>query len=162
VEAIRSSHKTKPKKQLATTTTKQHQHTLKMGQKISTANKAAQDNADQEKGNIATLMTVLEHKRREFLAEVSLARGDGVGDKTEVQGGRTVNRISEIRISSNSGADPRLQDAIADFFTAAQGGDTPKAAAVEGAKALLETGLDSLFGATAGQGMEKRALWSSL
>merc|ERR1712165_117970 len=56
---------------------------------------------------------------------------------------------------NQAGGDPRIEDGISSFLTAAQGGDTAKDAAVKGATSLLSAGLDALFGASSGAGMEK-------
>lgn len=100
-------------------------------------------------------MNILENKRQQFIARVKLTRGDGEDTKKEIQGGRTACRISEIRVADDSGVDPAIKNAIGDFIQAAQGGDTAKNAAVDGATALLSSGLDGLFGASSGGGMEK-------
>merc|ERR1712038_1221391 len=97
----------------------------------------------------------LENKREEFIARVKLTRGEGEGSTKEIQGGRTASRISEIRVQNQAGGDPRIEDGISSFLTAAQGGDKAKDAAVKGATSLLSAGLDALFGASSGAGMEK-------
>lgn len=123
-----------------------------MGQSISKA-KAKVDETDKD---LQALMAILENKRDQFLTLVELSRGEGSNTTKEVQGGRTVSRVSEIRVAVSDGADPGIGDAIAEFFTAAQGGDNAKSAAVKGAEALLSTGINALFGAGSGVGMEKQ------
>lgn len=101
------------------------------------------------------MLVALENKKDEFIARVQLTRGEGNNKTREIQGGRTATRISAIRVSTNTSVATELTDAIADFFKIAQGGDAAKTAAVEGAQALLSTGLNALFGVVQGQGMEK-------
>lgn len=117
----------------------------------SAASKAADDTAT----DVNQMMNVLESKRNEFLARVKLARGEGAETAKEVQGGRTITRVSDIRVATTSGPSNQLKEALKTFFEAVQGGDEPKAAAVEGAQQLLSVGLDSIFGAREGQGKEK-------
>ena len=116
----------------------------------------AKEKATEQKAEINSLLAILENKRREFLEKVELSRGEGASNQSrEVSGGRTLSRISELRVKSSAGPDPGIENAIGSFFEAAQGGDKAKNAAVQGAKSLLVTGLDALFGASSGQGLEK-------
>lgn len=116
----------------------------------------AKEKATKQKAEINSLLAILENKRREFLEKVELSRGEGASNQSrEVSGGRTLSRISELRVKSSAGPDPGIENAIGSFFEAAQGGDKAKNAAVQGAKSLLVTGLDALFGASSGQGLEK-------
>lgn len=75
---------------------------------------------------------------------------------TEVSGGRTIMRTSEIKVSTNAGARSQLKDAISDFIKVAQGGTEAKAAAVEGAENLVSSGLEMLLGVSEGNAMEKQ------
>lgn len=112
--------------------------------------------AESERKKVQNLINILENKRKEFLERIKLTRGEGgEGVSREIQGGRTACRISEIRVADSKGADPGITEAIGDFITAAQGGDQAKNAAVNGATALLKSGLDALFGASSGGGLEK-------
>lgn len=131
---------------------KRNKKKTKMGSSVSKAKQRAAETDNELK----SLMTILENKRDQFLSLVELTRGDGSNATKEVQGGRTVSRVSEIRVSTTDGADPGIGDAISDFFQAAQGGDNAKTAAVKGAQGLLESGINALFGAGEGTGMEKR------
>lgn len=123
-----------------------------MGQSTS---KAAEGEKDEAKDEVNQMLQVLENKRDEFLATVQLTRGEGTGSSIEVQGGRTITRVSDIRVATNTGIDTQLKEALNTFFKVVQGGDNAKKAAVEGAQQLLSTGLDAIFGARAGQGKQK-------
>lgn len=122
-----------------------------MGNSVAKAREAK----DEEKERVQNLINILENKRKEFVERVKLTRGEGNDRSREIGGGRTASRISEIRVQDTAGSDPQIKSAIGDFLTAAQGGDKAKNAAVEGATALLSAGLDALFGATSGAGLEK-------
>lgn len=90
------------------------------------------------------------------------ARGDNsVTRQTEVSGGRTVMRTSEIRAATNTGVDKQILAGIHDFFTAAHGGidgdnQGAKHAAVAGAEKVLGAGINALLGVKSGQSQEKR------
>mmetsp|Transcript_19450 Transcript_19450/g.45305 ORF Transcript_19450/g.45305 Transcript_19450/m.45305 type:complete len:284 (+) Transcript_19450:113-964(+) len=123
-----------------------------MGSSISAAEAVAKKQEDQLK----VLMDILETKRKEFIERIELQRGDDANNVgKEVAGGRTISRISEIRVATNSGADPGIALAIGDFLSYAQGGDNAKQAAVDGTKALISSGLNALFGAGSATGFEK-------
>jgi hypothetical protein len=128
-----------------------------MGQAASMA-QAARDGADAEqkeaKKELDMMLRVLENKRNEFLARVQLTRGEG-GSKIEVQGGRSIMRTSEVRVATAAGPQEQMKEALNTFFECAQGGDTAKQAAIEGAQKLLGAGIDSLFGVSEGSAMEK-------
>eukprot|EP01083_Nonionella_stella_P061138 159395_1 len=64
--------------------------------------------------------------------------------------------MSQIRVNDGTGVDSQITTAVGDFFEAAQGGDAGKQAAVDGAKNLILAGIDAIFGASKGQGMEKK------
>jgi len=125
-----------------------------MGNSASDARDKAADNADTSLTDIQNMIAILEGKVNEFIARTRLERA-GEGSLTEVSGGRTISRMSQIRVSTKTSIDSQLTNAIGDFFEAAQGGDAGKQAAVTGAKNLVIGGLNALFGSTEGQGMEK-------
>ncbi len=118
------------------------------------ASDAAKGKAGEELQKIQDLLAILEAKTNEFIARTKLARAGEEG-LTEVSGGRTVSRMSEMRVNTGTGLDSQIEDAIGDFFQAAQGGDTAKKAAVSGAKNLIIAGLNAIFGSSQGQGAEK-------
>ena len=122
-----------------------------MGASVSQA-KAEMNQNDKD---LQALMSILENKRDMFLAEVKLTRGDGISTEKEVQGGRTVSRVSDVRVQTKAGAAPGIGEAISDFLKCAQGGDVAKESAVKGAENLVKVGLDALFGAGEGVGNEK-------
>ena len=92
----------------------------------------------------------------EFVARTRLERA-GAESLTEVSGGRKVSRMSQIRVSDGTRVESQITNANGDFFEAAQGGDAGKQAAVDGAKNLIFAGIDAIFGASKGQGIEKKA-----
>lgn len=121
----------------------------------------AKESAAAEKKNVDSIVQTLQNKLDAYEAEVMLKRGDAVS-KTEVTGGRTVMRVSQIRVATQQGPDEQLMAAIDDFFTAAQGGvsgdnDAAKRAALGGAQKLLKAGLNALFGVSKGQSMSKKS-----
>ena len=108
--------------------------------------------------DLDTLMHVLENKKDEFLLRVKSTRGEGIDKTREIQGGRSVMRLSDIRVCTADGygaGHNKIDGCVADFFKAAQGGDCGKHCAVHGAKHLIKCHLDSLFGCNGGNGMEK-------
>jgi hypothetical protein len=115
----------------------------------------AEEEREEAEQQIAQMLQVLENKRDEFLAQVKLTRGEGTDTSKEVQGGRTITRVSDIRVATSAGPSDQLKAGLNTFFEVVQGGDKAKAAAVEGAQQLLSTGLDAIFGARAGQGKQK-------
>jgi hypothetical protein len=123
-----------------------------MGQAASAAGEAK--NADKD---LATLVHVLENNRDEFLLRVKSTRGEGIDKTREIQGGRSVMRLSDIRVCTSEGHKGHngIGPCVADFFKAAQGGDCGKKCAVYGAKHLIACHLDSLFGCSEGSGKEK-------
>ncbi len=122
-----------------------------MGSSVSKAEKLQKD----KKEELQQLMKVLDSKREQFMAEVTSNRGKAISDK-EVNGGRSVVRQSEIRVSSSDAPSKQIKDAIGSFFDAAQGGNKGRSAVVNGATQLVSAGIDAIFGVSAGQGMEKR------
>lgn len=119
------------------------------------ASAEAKEKKDEELTQVQDLIAILEAKVNEFVARVRLERA-GAESLTEVSGGRTVSRMSQIRVSDGTGVDAQITNAIGDFFEAAQGGDVGKQAAVDGAKNLVMAGIDAIFGASKGQGIEKK------
>jgi len=119
------------------------------------ASAEAKKRKDEELTEIQNLIAILEAKVNEFVARTKLERA-GAESLTEVSGGRTVSRMSQIRVSDGTGVDSQITNAIGDFFEAAQGGDAGKQAAVDGAKNLVLAGIDAIFGASKGQGIEKK------
>jgi len=123
----------------------------------------AKDLAVGEQDKVNGLMSTLANKLETFELEMKATRGlEGITDK-EVGGGRTIMRMSEIRVADDSGPAKQLVAGITNFFNAAEshavdGDDTAaKSSAIEGAKNLLIGGLDALFGVSSGQGMEKKS-----
>ena len=80
---------------------------------------AASDLAASQKAEVNELLTVLENKLESFELEVELKRGLDLENKKEVADGRTVMRVSEIRVAPGDDISPQLTAAIADFFAAA-------------------------------------------
>jgi hypothetical protein len=138
----------------------QDHHDKKMGQPVSKAKTVVNENQDELEALIATL----ENKLESFLLEVQLKRGllTSTNKDKEVTGGRTVSRVSNITVATSSGIDSDISEAIDNFFQAAENsidGDDNKAkkSAVEGAKGLLTSGLNAIFGASSGQGKTKKS-----
>ncbi len=122
---------------------------------VDTSNDAAKKKAEEAKTRIDTLMQDLQNKLHTFESRVKASRGPSESE-TEIDGGRSVMRVSEIRIATDAGVVPQLKNAIGSFIKLAQGGEPAKKAAVEGAESLLTTGLDALFGVANGASMEKQ------
>jgi hypothetical protein len=101
------------------------------------------------------LLQIMTTKRDYFIAEIESKRGLGNTSLTEVCGGRTVMRQSEVRVSTGSGVDKEIEDAMSDFMDCAQGGAQVKQKAISGGKKLIKAGLDAVFGASEGQGCTK-------
>ncbi len=121
----------------------------------------AREVADETKDEVNTLIEALENKLQAFQLEIKSTRG-GEENNFEVAGGRTVMRISEVRVSTGTGMDNDIKVALESFFKVAQNavGDdaaATKASAVKGAQNMVTTGLSALFGTAAGQGMTKRS-----
>jgi len=101
------------------------------------------------------LFKALENKVEAMLLQIEKTRGDADDVKeTEVSGGRTVMRVTEIRTSDSSGVDNEIMGGISDFLTIATGA-TPANAAVQGTKKLLSAGVNALLGASSGESREK-------
>lgn len=130
-----------------------------MGNSVVKAKNAAAD----EKESLDTLVAALQNRLDAFELEVQAKRGNEAAENPgEVQGGRSVSRISEIRVSDGAGIDDQITGAIENFFQAATnsiGGDDngAKQSAVDGAKNLISAGLNALFGPSAGQSVTKRS-----
>jgi hypothetical protein len=119
------------------------------------AQEKAKELADQKKTEVDTLMAVLETKLKTFELMVLSHRGDSEST-TEVDGGRTVMRMSAMRIQTDDGPEQQMKAAIASFIQVAQGGNKAKEAAVVGAEKMLSSGIDALFGVAEGSAMEKQ------
>eukprot|EP00727_Mastigamoeba_balamuthi_P008648 m51a1_g4405 hypothetical protein (400) ;mRNA; f:425170-426494 len=118
--------------------------------------------AEEKKNELERLVTALQNRLDAFEAEVKLTRGSGEGRTTEVSGGRTIMRVSEVRVASSTDVDKELTAGIDSFFAAAQAavaGDdqSAKQAAVEGAKNVLTGGIRTLLGVSNGQSMTKKS-----
>jgi len=130
-----------------------------MGHSVSKAKEAAA----KENKRVDQMLQVLHNKLEAMELVIKSTRGsDSELSKTEVASGRTVMRVSEIRIADNSGPDEQLTAGIHSFFNAAQSsvaGDDQgaKTSAIKGAESLLSSGMNALFGVTNGQGMEKQS-----
>ena len=111
--------------------------------------------AAEKKTEIDTLMAVLETKLKTFETMVTSTRGPS-SSMTEVDGGRSVMRMSEIRVLTSDGPDKQMKAAISSFIQVAQGGTKAKEAAVVGAEKMLSSGIDALFGVAEGCAMEKQ------
>jgi len=119
------------------------------------ANEASREEAAKKKIEIDTLMADLSSKLSTF-ETMAISRRGPSESKTEVDGGRSVMRMSEIRVQTSDGPEKQMKEAIASFIQLAQGGDKAKTAAVEGAEKMLSSGIDALFGVSAGTAMEKQ------
>jgi hypothetical protein len=122
---------------------------------VSKANAASKAEKYDKKTEVDTLMTDLQTKLKTFETKVMSTRGPSQSN-TKVDGGRSVMRVSEIRVSTNSGPNNEIKDAIGSFIQLAQGGTTAKEVAVEGAQSLLTNGIDALFGVSSGAAMQKQ------
>ena len=93
------------------------------------------------------LMSIMQNKLDYFLSKIESKRG--YTSNFEVQGGRSIMRQAEIRVKSGDmSADDALSSALNDFFATLCGGNS-KQRAVEGARRMLTSGLDSLFSCSA-------------
>jgi len=120
------------------------------------AKENAKKAADKASRELQTLMTDLENKLATFEKKVINSRGqDADNSKTEVAGGRTVMRVSEMRASTSEGMDDQIKGAIGSFIQLAQGGEAAKTAAVDGAKNIITGSIDAIFGVSQGKSMEK-------
>ena len=116
-----------------------------------------------QEDEITQMMQVLNNKKESMENQLLLTRGQAKGlRETEVCGGRTVMRVSEVYVCSDENIAEGIKSAIKDFFTSAQGaisGDKGKAqhSAIAGAQELLGAGIEALMGVSKGQSMEKKA-----
>lgn len=123
----------------------------------------AKEESKQEKQQLDTLVKALENQLTAFELEIEAKRGDEAAKDThEVQGGSSVQRVSEIRVSNDDEMDSQICGAVESFFQAAtnsiDGDDNgAKKSAVDGAKSLVTAGLNALFGSSAGQAVTKRS-----
>ena len=116
---------------------------------------AAKELKGEKNKELDQLVKILDAKREQFLAEVIEKRGGAISAK-EVNGGRSIVRQSELRVSTSAKPSSQIKDAIGSFFEAAQGGNKGKQAMIKGTTSLVSAGIDALFGVSAGQGMEKK------
>lgn len=129
-----------------------------MGNAVSAAEQAA---AEKQK-EVEQMITALENKLEAFQFEVDSTRGLNAEDKGEVVGGRTVMRVSDIRVASGSDISKNIAGAVTDFFQAASNdvdGDSKgaKRSAVKGAEKLVIGALGALFGTGSGKGTSKKS-----
>jgi hypothetical protein len=123
----------------------------------------AKEAADDERKRVDALIQTLENKLEAIKLEIRSTRGAAAeGREKEVAGGRSVLRVSEVRVTDSSGVDENLEKGIENFFDAATNGidgeeDKAKKSAVAGAKNLITAGLGALFGVTSGQGMTRQS-----
>lgn len=96
-----------------------------------------------------------------MLTEIESKRGAGAAvNNTEIAGGRTVMRVSEVHVVTEVGVDENIMLAIDNFFNAAQSAisgkkQQAKHSAVSGAKRLVSGALESLLGVSNGQCQER-------
>lgn len=133
-----------------------------MGQQISQAKADANAEKEDKKGNVESIMATLENKLEAFELEVKSNRGLNIDNVKEVVGGRTVMRVSDIRVSTGTSISENIAGAISDFFQAAENsidGDDKKAkkSAVAGAEKLVTGAIGALFGGGSGQGSSKKS-----
>ena len=90
-----------------------------MGNSVAKAKEAA----NKELESINSLIQTLENKLAGFELEIALNRGSIASlDDKEVKGGRSVARLSEIRVNVEEGADDNITSGVEDFFSAATNG----------------------------------------
>lgn len=89
-----------------------------MGNKPS---QAAKDAAEGTKEELDQMFKVLENPLALMDLAIKGTRGSSSEkDETEITGGRTVMRMSEIRVATSTGVDDQILAGINDFFSAAQ------------------------------------------
>jgi hypothetical protein len=111
------------------------------------------------KTNVDQMMTVLGNKLEAMERASKAARGT-VSKAEEVTGGRTIMRVSDIRLATASNPDAQMMAGINDFFAAAEqrvdGADNKaKNSAIKGAQKLLSSGINVLMGVEKGQSMQQ-------
>lgn len=129
-----------------------------------TASDAARAEADKADGKVQQRLQLLRNKLQVMELEIEKTRGPaGAALMNEVGGGRTVMRMSEIRVATEGGVDGQIKAALGSFFEAAQGsaaednGVATKQSAIAGAQALVTAGIDALFGVQSEQAMKKQS-----
>ena len=128
-----------------------------MGAVASAMNAEADKELDDAKKKNNAVFKALETKLEVMLLEIASTRGSAEAVKrTEVAGGRTAMRVSEIRASTKAGVDQEIMDGIGDFLSMATGAE-PAEAAVAGVKKTLSAGVNALLGAQDGQSKSKRS-----
>ena len=115
----------------------------------------SQDLADATKARNQALFKALENRVEAMQLQIEKSPGNADEvSKTEVSGGRTVMRVTEIRAANSTEVDKEIMDGIGDFLTMATGAK-PANAAVKGTKKLLGSGVNALLGASSGESREK-------
>ncbi len=134
-----------------------------MGAAASAARNAAEKEGDEAERKVNQMMQVLANKLESIELQIERTRGSAASCRsTEVAGGRTIMRTSEIRVATSEGVSEQIMAALASFFESAQGAvgcdnQAAKHSAIQGAKNLLCAGIDALFGVQSGQGMESQS-----
>lgn len=134
-----------------------------MGALASKAREEAESAAEAQEAEVTEMIQVLANKLEAMTLQIEATRGAaGQYALTEIAGGRSVMRVSEIRVDNNEGLDKQIGDAVGSFFNAAHGASQgnnlgAKSAAIDGAKSLVLAGIDALFGVSNGQAMEKQS-----
>lgn len=122
----------------------------------------AVEEKDKTKGDVERILAALENKLESFLLEVEASRGLNNNNDKEVVGGRTVMRVSDIRVCTGTKISDDIEGAITDFFQAATNSiddddANAKKSAVAGAQKLVTGGIQSLFGVGKGEGKTKKS-----
>lgn len=117
---------------------------------------------DEQKQDVDSILATLENKLEAFELEIEASRGLNNENDKEVVGGRTVMRVSDIRVSTSTDISENIQGAIGDFFQAAtnsiDGDDqTAKKSAVAGAEKLVTGAVRAIFGVGKGEGRTKKS-----
>jgi len=128
---------------------------------INAINSAVGDSKQDQTDKLNALVEALENKVKLFELEIDTKRGkEAATSGGEVAGGRSVMRVSEIRVSDGQGMDSQITAAVVNFFNAVTNSnedDPEKQSAIAGATNLVQTGLNSLFGTTSGQAASRRS-----
>jgi hypothetical protein len=121
----------------------------------------ARQKASEVEEEVNQMMMVLGNKLEAMETAIKAARGTATEVKdVEVAGGRTIMRVSEIRVATKTAPDKQIMDGLNDFFAAAQQGvngedSKAKHAAIKGAHSLLSSGINALMGVQNGQSMQQ-------
>ncbi len=93
-----------------------------MGAAASAARNAAEQEAGEAENKVNQMMQVLANKLECIELQIERTRGPAATCKTtEVAGGRTIMRTSEIRVATSEGVSSQIKKALASFFQSAQG-----------------------------------------